>query len=189
MPETPNPLLDLNRYRDYLLTLARSEVRDRFPGKLDLSGIVQETLLEAVRSAESFRGTTEAERMAWLRRILAHNLTDEVRKLGAAKRDAGRELSLDAALDDSSARLERWLVGTDLTPSRRLGKEEQLLRMAEALTQLPDAQRDAVELHHLKGLPLAEVAERIGRSKGAVASLVFRGLERLRQLLGDSTAE
>jgi RNA polymerase sigma-70 factor (ECF subfamily) len=40
-----------------------------------------------------------------------------------------------------------------------------------------------VELHHLRELPLAEVAVQLGRSKGATAALLFRGLKKLRQLL------
>ena len=48
---------------------------------------------------------------------------------------------------------------------------------------LPRDQRKAVELHHLKGLPLTVVAEQLGRSKGAVAALLFRGLKKLRELL------
>jgi RNA polymerase sigma-70 factor (ECF subfamily) len=58
-----------------------------------------------------------------------------------------------------------------------------VVRLAEALERLPDDQRTAVELHHLKGRPLAEVAEALGRKKGAVATLLFRGMTRLRKEL------
>jgi RNA polymerase sigma-70 factor (ECF subfamily) len=45
---------------------------------------------------------------------------------------------------------------------------------------LPDDQRIAVELHHLQGLSLADVGGRLGRSREAVAGLIFRGLKKLR---------
>ena len=50
---------------------------------------------------------------------------------------------------------------------------------------LPEAQRQVVELHHLKGHSLTEVATRMERSRSAVAGLLFRGLNKLRELLRD----
>ncbi len=173
----------LEEYREYLYLLARLESDQRFQGKLDLSGVVQQTLLEAHQGLAEFRGQREGQRAAWLRRILANNLTDEMRRLVAASRDVTREQSLEAALDDSSCRLQACLAADESSPSCKVMREEQLLRMADALTRLPEDQRRAVELHHLKGQPLAQVAADMGRSKGAVASLVFRGLENLRAML------
>jgi RNA polymerase sigma-70 factor (ECF subfamily) len=58
-----------------------------------------------------------------------------------------------------------------------------LIRLTEALDRLPADQRLAVELHHLQGLPLADVAEQLGCSKGAAAAMLFRALKKLRELL------
>ena len=69
------------------------------------------------------------------------------------------------------------------SPSEHAMRHEQLIRLTEALTRLPEDQRQAVELHHFKDLPLAAIAEQMGRSKGAVAALLFRALGRLRELL------
>src|SRR5262249_44323087 len=116
---------------------------------------------------------------------LAHNLADEVRRLGAAVRDVGRERSLEAALEESSCRLEAWLAAGQSSPSQQAVRNEPLLRLPEALAQLPYDQQLAVALHHLPGDTRAEVAERMGRTKGAVASLVHRGLEKLRDWLDE----
>jgi len=182
-PETTAPDRPLEQYREYLKLLARLELDPRFRGKVDLSGVVQQTLLEAHRDLHKLRGRSEAQTVAWLRKILANNLTDEVRRLGAAVRDVTRERSLEAALEESASRLEGWLSTEQSSPSQQAIRQEQLAHMAGALAQLPEAQRQAVELHHLKGYPLARVATEMGRTKGAVASLVFRGLEKLRELL------
>jgi RNA polymerase sigma-70 factor (ECF subfamily) len=178
---------DLERYRDYLHLLARLHVDARLRGKIDLSGVVQQTLLEAHQARQQAKGG-EAPATAWLRRILAHTLTDEVRKLTAAVRDVERERSLEQALDASSARIAAWLQADQSSPSRHVEREEELSRLAVALAQLPDDQRTAVELHHLQGLPLAEVAAQLDRTKGATAALLFRGLKKLRQLLEDEGA-
>jgi RNA polymerase sigma-70 factor (ECF subfamily) len=180
-----NDGLDLEHYRDYLRTLARLQITDRLRDKLDLSGIVQQTLLEAYQVRDKLRGLNDAQRAAWLRRALANNLADEARRLGAKARDVGREQSLQQALDESSARLEALLAVEQQSPSQQAVRQEDLLRLAEALGRLPEEQRAAVELHHLEGRTLAETAEQMGRSRSAAASLVFRGLRNLRRILDE----
>src|SRR5262249_3053228 len=108
-PPTDGGAAALERYRDYLCLLARVQLDPRLRAKVDVSGVVQQTLLEAYRALPGFGTGGTAPTLAWLRRILANNLADEVRRLGAAKRDLARERSLDAALEESSARLEAWL--------------------------------------------------------------------------------
>jgi len=85
--------------------------------KLDASGIVQQTLLDAHLAQAEFRGTTEAELAAWLRTILANNLLNAVRSWKTQKRAAGRELSLSQQVEQSSMRLERMLTVDQSTPS------------------------------------------------------------------------
>ena len=61
----------LGHYETYLTLLARVQIGRRLQGKVDAGDIVQETFLEAHRQIRQFRGTTEAELLAWMRRILA----------------------------------------------------------------------------------------------------------------------
>lgn len=181
----PMPEQDLERYREYLELLARLQTGRRLQGKIDLSGIVQQTLLEAHRARAHLAAQDQPQRTAWLRRILGNNLRDEIRKAGAARRDVGRERSLEGELAESSSRLEAWLAAQQSSPSQRAMREEQLLILADALAQLPPDQRQAVEMHHLQGLPLAQVARTLQRDKGAVAALLYRGLKKLRALMQD----
>jgi RNA polymerase sigma-70 factor (ECF subfamily) len=178
--------LPVARYRNYLLLLARAQLDPRLQGKLDASDIVQQSLLEAHACSGQFRGTTSGELAAWLRRILARNMANVVRDLGRAKRDLAREQSLEGALEASSARLQAWLAAEQSSPSQQAEEGERLLRLAEALAQLPEAQRQAVELRHLQGWSLNDIAARMERTPGAVAGLLHRGLLQLRTLLQES---
>jgi RNA polymerase sigma-70 factor (ECF subfamily) len=179
----------LARFREYLRLLARLQFDARFQGKIDLSGVVQQTLLEAHQAQAQLRAMNDAQKAAWLRKALAHNLTDEVRRVTRPMRDVTLERSLEAALHESSARLEGWLASEQSSPSEQAMRNEGLVRLAEALTQLPDDQRIAVEMHHLQGQPLAEIAERLQRSRGAVGALLVRAIKKLRQLLGVPSSE
>ena len=172
----------LEQYRPYLLLLARMQLGRQFQGKLDASDVVQQALLEAHRQRAQFRGGS-GQLMAWLRRILAGTLTDALRALGRAKRDAARERSLEAALDESSERLERWVVAEQSSPSERADRNEQLTRLAAALTALPEAQRTALVLRYCQGWSVADISEHLGRTPTAVAGLLKRGARQLRDLL------
>jgi RNA polymerase sigma-70 factor (ECF subfamily) len=175
--------LCLERFRLYLEVLAQVQVDPRLRGKIDPSGVVQQTLLEAYRTLAQTEGWGEDQRLAWLRRILANNLTDEIRKLTTEGRDVHRECSLNDALEQSSARLEHWLVAEGSSPSLHVQRHEQALRLADALAQLPEAQRQALILQHWHGWTLADIGRHLGRTPAAVAGLLHRGLQRLRALL------
>jgi RNA polymerase sigma-70 factor (ECF subfamily) len=168
-----------------LLVLAEQHWDSRFQGRLDPADLVQQTLLEAYQALDQFQGTTDAELACWLRRILARNLAQAYRDHGRAKRDVHLERSLEQALEESSSRLQAWLAADQSTPSEQAVKNEHLTRLADALAQLPPDQREAVSLHHLRGLSLADLARHMGRTEASVAGLLRRGLKQLRDLLGD----
>ena len=170
-------------YRPYLRLLTSLQLGSRLRGKLDESDIVQQTVLEACRAEGQFHGRTEAERLAWLRSILSNVLFGAARHFSAQARDLGRERSLEAELNLSASRLERALTLDQTSPSGHAVRAEEVLALAKAMSQLAADQREVVELHHLKGISLIEVAAQVGKSRPAVAGLLFRGLQNLRDLL------
>jgi RNA polymerase sigma-70 factor (ECF subfamily) len=175
----------LERYRQYLRVLAGPQVSRLLAGKLDASDVVQEALLKAHRKRGQFRGQTEGEQLAWLRRILANTLADLHRQHGRGKRDAGLERSLEQALEQSSLCLGKLLADDQPGPGEVVVDPDQQVRLSDALNQLPESQRMALTLRYLQDPPcsLAEIARRLDRTEKAAAGLVCRGLETLRKLL------
>src|SRR5262245_2203896 len=137
-----NNELALERFRPYLMLLARLHYDPRLRGKLEHSDIVQQALLRAHQGAPEFRGRTPAARAAWLRQILARTLADVLRDLGRDKRNAALERSLEAALETSSAGLQVWLAAEQSSPSGQAAHNEEVLRLADALAALPELQRE-----------------------------------------------
>jgi RNA polymerase sigma-70 factor (ECF subfamily) len=178
----------LEGYREYLRLLAKLHLGSRLQAKLDASDIVQQALLQAHAKRAQFRGQSEAERLAWLRAILANVLAAAARGFATEARDLGRERSLEAELELSSSRLNVFAADHS-SPSERAVRGEELLRLAQEMARLPRDQQRVVELHYLKALPVAEIAKLMDRSRSAVVGLLFRGLKKLRVGLRDSRSE
>jgi len=178
------------RYQHYLYVLAQAQLGRRLRTKCAPSDLVQQTLLEAHRDFGGFQGHHEGELLAWLRRILAHNLFNEARHYGARQRDTDREVSLDqvqAGVDHSSLALERCLAANGPSPSQLALQHEAAVRLADALARLPEDYQNVLLLRVFEELPAEEVAERMGRSAGAVRMLQMRALSALRQEMDQDT--
>jgi RNA polymerase sigma-70 factor (ECF subfamily) len=166
-----------------LYVIARGCVPAHLRSKIGPDDIVQDTLVRLHQSNGSFEGRSEAEQRAYVRKVFVSVLADRIRQFDRSKRSATLERSLDTALDESSARLEHWLVSGHSSPSSKAARGEQLLRLAEAIAELPDDQRRAIELHHLEHCSLADAALRMNKTQPAVAGLIRRAMKSLRERL------
>lgn len=173
----------LERYRGYLRMLAESKLDRRLRAKIDPSDIVQETMMQAFRAWGDLRGSSEGERLAWLRQILIRTLLHAVRDFGRAKRNVAREQPLVRLADHSSLQLEALCVADQTSPSQVAARAEELLRVADALQDLPEEQRAAVLAYYWRGASVTEISAEMERSGSAVAGLIYRGVKRLNQRL------
>ncbi len=171
----------LELYRGYLTLLARLQIGRRLQGKVDAADLVQDTFLEASKNFKRFRGTTEAELLTWLRRILAAKIADMMRRyLGSQCRDVRLERELAAELERSSQDLDGGLLAKQDSPSKQVSRREEGVVLANILALLPEDYREVLILRHLEGLSFPEVAQRMERSLDSVKKLWTRALARLR---------
>jgi RNA polymerase sigma-70 factor (ECF subfamily) len=172
------------KYRLLLKLQVRTMQLDpRLRRRFDSSDLVQEAFLKAHLHREKFEGVTEAQFVKWLKRIVENVVRDKCREHKAVKRDVRREQDLQQVVSESSVRLEKIVAIGQAPPGQRLEQHERELRLAAALEQLPEDQRDAIILRHLHDLSLEQAAEQMNRSEKAVSHLVYRGRRTLRKIL------
>lgn len=172
----------MNVCRNYLLQVANAELDARLQGKVGASDIVQESLIQAQRDIPAFRGTTEAELLAWLRSILLNDLDDACRRfLRSTKRSADREVRL--AGDSHAAQPAIDLVANGNTPSTEAITREETETLRQAIARLPDDFRTIIDLRNWQLLPFAEIGRRMNRSEDAARKLWARAIERLKREL------
>lgn len=199
MPQTPPTVSELitrarahdadaldqlfTRCRPYLGLAARTRIESWLKTKADASDLVQQTMLEAYRGFDRFVGQTEAEWLAWLRRILEHNAADFVRRFHGGKRQIGKELPLAAPATDSHSGMCRDPASPIDTPSQALAKLESELQLAAAVEQLAPDYREVIALRNLQRLPFEEVARRMNRSRPAAQMLWMRAIQKLQEII------
>src|SRR5262245_34426086 len=179
--EALNDLLET--HRNYLRLLAASCLHREMQGKADASDVIQETLLKVHENFRQFRGTTELEWMAWLRRILVHQLADIQKGYQRQRRQVSREQSLENLVDRSSARLCNMVPSAGLSPSQEAQRRETAALVADALAELEPGDRDVVILRNLHELNWHAVGERTGRSPDAARMAWARAMQRVGGLL------
>ena len=166
---------------------AKLQLRGRLVSKVDVQGLLQKTFVEAWSQQDRWRSTAPLARQTWIRRAFQNNLVDEIRRFRRQSRDVSRELDFDSLTDRPGCPIAH-LPAEHESPPETVLREERAEHLKAALARLPDLQRLVIELHHLQGLTLAEVATKLKRTKGSVAGLIYRGLRHLRTSMQDKVA-
>jgi len=193
MPTSVNQTLE--RFRAYLECLTAIQVDPRLRvdpvlrNRFGWSDVINATLLEASFILERIQAMDQPAQEHWLRKMLTNNLVDRIRHELAKGRDVRLECSLEAAVEESSRRLGDLLPTDESTPSEKLIRQEQALRLAEALAKLPVRQREALILRWWHDWKLAQIAEHLQCTVGAVGGLLAHGLDKLRELLPQDMLE
>lgn len=179
----------LARRRPQLMAFIERQMGAALRRKLEPEDIFQEVGAEAVRSLGAVN-LADRDPFGWLCQLAQRRIIDAHRRFyGAQKRDAGREVSLGAARGtESRPALINLLVASMTTASKALSRNQRQELLLAALAELPEQQREALRLRYVEGLPSKEIAERLGKTDGAVRVMLTRSLVRLQTLLGPEAA-
>jgi RNA polymerase sigma-70 factor (ECF subfamily) len=160
----------------------------RLQGRLDPSDVLQETYLEAARQLDDYLSRPGPPFRLWLRGLAGNRLNKLHRRhLGASKRAARRDVSLDEAVPEaSSVVMAAHLVGHEDRPSEAAHRADLQARLAEALDGLDPLDREALVLRHFEQLSSGEAGQVLGISEAAAGKRYLRALERLRHLLAET---
>jgi RNA polymerase sigma-70 factor (ECF subfamily) len=175
--------------RKPLLAYIERQLGTALRRKVEVEDIFQEVSVEAVRALP---GADFAHRdpFSWLCQIAERRIIDAHRRFfGAEKRDAQREVALGTPGDSSQhAALVDLLVASMTSPTQALSRKGREARLFAALASLAEEQREVLRLRYAEGLPTKEIAERLGKSDGAVRVMLTRSLDRLQRILGPEDA-
>jgi RNA polymerase sigma-70 factor (ECF subfamily) len=154
---------------------------------LTTDDVIQDTYYTVFRKIRDFEPRPDGGFHAWLVRIAERRLSDLIDAQRCAKRGGGRiPVALPTNPEYSTVIGLLELVAThSRTPSRVASELEAVAAVQDALATLTNEQREAVSFRYLEELPMADVAQRMQRSEGAVRMLCTRGVAALREQLGD----
>lgn len=189
-------------YRNYLRMLARAGLGPKLRERVELSDVVQETLIEMIRQFPAFTGQDEVALVGWMRRLIAQKLADLGRYHSRAKRGGGDpQWPLDAPMTVSgkgaglaletggrSANLAEILTLSQTSPSEAASRREATVLLADSLTKLPPDQAEVLWLYHVEGISFDQIGQRFGVSRKVIRGMWAKGLASLRKSMGTSSS-
>ena len=174
------------RYRKRLRAMVRLRMDRRLQGRVDPSDVLQEAYLDVAQQLSSYLVKPEMPFYLWLRLTTGQRLMRLHRQhLGAAVREAGREVSLHrgALPQASSVSLAAQLLGKMTSASKAVERVEIQLQLQAALNGMDEMDREIIALRHFEELSNAEAAQVLGLEPPAASKRYIRALKRLQEIL------
>jgi len=177
----------LTRHHDRLVALIEEKLPADLQGVLAASDVCQEAYVAVFQQIGSLRERSPRAFRSWLQAVVEHKLVDAIRTLRAQKRGGGRQAEANGKAVDVSSTIELLDIVAlhEQTPSRSVARRELIDAVRAGLDQLKADHREVLRLHYIEGRSVAETAQRMGRSAGAVVMLCNRALRQLAQIIGD----
>lgn len=176
--------------RPQLLAYIQHNLGPALRKKLEPEDILQEVALAALNSLAVF-DVADRDPFKLLCQMAEQRIIDAHRHhVAAQKRAAEREVSIDAPIRGGEpAGFIQLLIASMTSPSAAFSRGQKEMNLQLAIASLPEPQRELLRLRYVEGLPTKDVAERLGKTDGAVRVLLTRTLSRLQQLLSDSDGD
>lgn len=169
----------IQRYRPYLMKIARDQGDTNLQAKEGDSDIVQDACTKAYEVFRQFQGATSAEMRAWLRKILLRRLSDLRDEYFALKRNIRAEVSLQDLASKSGH--GDHLEGSVSSPSEQVVRQEERDMLETALKRLPELDRAIIEMRQKEGRAFADIARQLNLSEEAAQKRWARAIQTLQE--------
>lgn len=174
----------LHVYRQRLRRLVQIHLDDQLAARVDPSDVVQDTLAEASQKIANYAREQPIPFYPWLRQMAWQRIIKTKEFHLAQKRDVNKEQRWDLSISrDSVAELANRFCNSPSSPSRRLARAEQRLRVRQLIEQLSRNDREVLILRYLEQLSASECAEVLEISYDTYMKRHMRAVVRLRELL------
>ena len=184
--DTPALAELFSRVRERLWRVIHFRLAEPLRGRLGPDDVLQEAFLAASQRLKHYANSPATSPFIWLRMILNQTLIDLHRQhLGAQKRDAAREVSLDGVpySQATSASVAIQLIGQFTSPSGAAARADMLSLVQTAIEQMDPIDREVLALRHFEELTNSEVAETLGIEQKTASIRYVRALRRLKEIL------
>ncbi|MBI4601754.1 MAG: sigma-70 family RNA polymerase sigma factor [Planctomycetes bacterium] len=160
--------------------------------KVEIEDVLQETYLRACKSLERFQWRGKGSFYRWLGGIAEHVIQDIVRREGKGA-GAMRSLQVLAPAEPGSSgsdRPAREVVAQarEPSPSQVSRRNERFERLEKALSRLSPEHREVIILARVRGVPIKDIAAKLGKTPDAVSMLLLRALRKLKECFAGSTS-
>ena len=173
-----------------LLGFIEKRMSDGLRRRVEPTDILQELTTSAWQALSGVEWG-DRDPFGWLCQQAERRIIDAHRRhFGAQKRSASREVNLStggSGGDDDSGGMANLLAASITSPSGVLSRQQKEFHMLQALESLPEDAREALRMRYVDGLPSKEIAEKLGRSDGAVRVLLTRSLQKLQDILSHNS--
>jgi len=163
----------VQRYGGVVFALVRTILRE----PADAEEVAADAFMQAWRRAATF-DPVRSSVVGWLGMIARSRALDRLR----SQNRQGKYLTQESEFTQVDA--SREAQGDVLTPDRAAEQSEARTLVAGALRDLPDTQREVIELAYFGGLSQSEIAARLSMPLGTVKTRTLAALKQLRARLG-----
>ncbi len=170
------------RHRARLRKMVSVRMDPRLAARFDPSDVVQEALLTASIQLPQYAQTRGLPFYPWLRQLAWQRLVDlHNHHFTAQRRSVVREVGMQLS-DESVLKLAEPFVSREASPSNTVEREELSLSIQNALSRLPDDDREVLVMRHLEQMSVSEIAAVLGLSESAVKMRRLRAVRRFKEL-------
>ncbi|MCU0710557.1 MAG: sigma-70 family RNA polymerase sigma factor [Pirellula sp.] len=167
--------------RQHLRRFVECRINQKVASRLDASDIIQEVYIRAYRGLDTYLVDPEIPPLVWLRRLSKQILSEAHRKQFRQLRSPYQE---QANINESFI----WrIVDSGESIRTEAEKRDTAERIRSLLSQLSEIDREVLEMRHLEGYSIRDIAQLLDLTQDTIKKRYYRALSRFREIVSQCT--